>query len=638
MKRRKVKLSSAGRALSRSLLLLAIIPAGVNAGEITVGEWSPKFVGVDIATGQLAAPVGSEVIQQVLCLRVDLTNPEIKLFSTPKCSDCSADTRAENTSRFLERNDLQVAVNGGFYSSSGGLVNIPLGTPENVFGLAISEGVVVSPADSSEHRATLLFTSNNIPTFLPNSASPDITGIHTAISGNRTLLIDGANANTPNPGDRDPRTGFGLSQDRRYLYLLTVDGRQNTWSMGADWYETGEWLRRFGAWDAINVDGGGSTTMVLADTNCAALRTNRSSFVASSGVERVVGHNFGVRAPRLASSPKRSVAIPGTTTAIITWQTEFPASTKVDYGTNAAYGQSTVRDARLVRQHVATLTGLAANTSYHFRVVSEGSGETFTEACRFNTLGGVETREVFGLTKAWRYTTNNLDGLNWKSEDYDDAGWAGPGPGLLYVLENSAEVAPRNTQMPPTSGTPLRTYYLRTRFNFSGPISGVSLSFLSHIDDGAVFYLNGTEILRVRMPAGQITNGTVASSIPCNGFRQVGDAATVCPDLNTLTGPIVSTNLVQGENVLAVEVHNATQSDLVFGTALSTITPLTATPTLHLLSEDDQVTLFWNGEGFVLQESTDLGSPQNWSDVQGPVTASPFRTTRGASNFYRLRN
>ncbi len=648
MKRRKSILCPAHRALFHSLLILAAIPTGGRAGDITVGEWTTKFVGVDIAAGQLAAPEAGEVIQQVLCVRVDLSNPEVKLFTTPKCTDCTGDTRAENTSRFLERNDLQVAVNGGFYSSSGGggLVNIPLGTAQDVFGLAISEGAVVSPADNADYRATLLFTSNNVATFLPNAASPDTTGIYTAISGNRPLLIDGVNANTPNPGDRDPRTALGISPDRRYLYLLTVDGRQSDrlgltgWSAGADWYETGEWLRRFGAWDAINVDGGGSTTMVVADTNCGAFRTNRSSFVAATPtrVERIVGHNFGVRAPRIESESKRSVVTPGTTTATITWQTDFPASTQVEYGTNAAYGQTTPRDGQLVRHHVATLTGLAADSSYHFRVVSESGGQSFTEGCRFNTLKGVETSEIFGLTKEWRYTTNNMDGLNWKSEDYDDSGWSGPGPGLFYVQEPSAEVAPRNTPLPPNSGTPPRTYYFRTRFNFTNQTAGLSLLFLSHIDDGAVFYLNGAEIMRIRMASGPVANNTLATNVPCTSFQQSGDARTVCPDLNVVSGSTVANNIVRGENVLAVELHNSTGSDLVFGTALSEVLPIATSPTLNLISEGDQLTLFWNGEGFVLQESTDLGSPQNWSDVQGPVTTSPFRVTRGASNFYRLRN
>ena len=82
---------------------------------------------------------------------------------------------------------------------------------------------------------------------------------------------------------------------------MTIDGRQPGWSDGADFHDTGEWLLRFGAADGINVDGGGSTTMVMADCQGGAVRLNRSSFVATYGRERNNGHNFGVYAKPLPS-------------------------------------------------------------------------------------------------------------------------------------------------------------------------------------------------------------------------------------------------------------------------------------------------------------------------------------------------
>jgi len=97
--------------------------------------------------------------------------------------------------------------------------------------------------------------------------------------------------------------------------------------------------------------------------------------------------------------------------------------------------------------------------------------------------------------------------------------------------------------------------------------------------------------------------------------------------------------LVQGDNVLAVEVHNyVTSSDLVFGMALLKNTEEIQPPRLQMLIENNVVTLFWNGAGFVLQESSDLGLVPSWTDVPGPVTVSPYSVTNGTSTFYRLRN
>ena len=98
-------------------------------------------------------------------------------------------------------------------------------------------------------------------------------------------------------------------------------------------------------------------------------------------------------------------------------------------------------------------------------------------------------------------------------------------------------------------------------------------------------------------------------------------------------------NLRQGDNVLAVEVHNygaTSATDLVFGSALTAITAAQVLPELNVWTENDLATLFWNGEGFFLQNSLDVGSTNNWSDIAG-ATQSPVVVTNSASTFYRLR-
>ena len=94
---------------------------------------------------------------------------------------------------------------------------------------------------------------------------------------------------------------------------------------------------------------------------------------------------------------------------------------------------------------------------------------------------------------------------------------------------------------------------------------------------------------------------------------------------------------VQGDNVLAVEVHNNSGVDLVFGSALLTLSATLTPPQLNLWTESDIATLFWNGEGFSLQQSSDLGSVSNWSDIAGGMQ-SPVTVTNSTSTFYRLRN
>ncbi len=61
---------------------------------------------------------------------------------------------------------------------------------------------------------------------------------------------------------RHPRTGVGFSRDSSTLFLVTVDGR-STASVGMTLIEFADLCREFGAWQAMNFDGGGSTTMVV---------------------------------------------------------------------------------------------------------------------------------------------------------------------------------------------------------------------------------------------------------------------------------------------------------------------------------------------------------------------------------------
>ena len=64
-----------------------------------------------------------------------------------------------------------------------------------------------------------------------------------------------------------------------------------------------------------------------------------------------------------------------TSSVTITWTTDEPATSLVNYGFDELYGDSTNEDASLKTSHNATLMGLTANQAYHFQVISrDGSG------------------------------------------------------------------------------------------------------------------------------------------------------------------------------------------------------------------------------------------------------------------------
>ncbi|MCF7838869.1 MAG: phosphodiester glycosidase family protein [Candidatus Marinimicrobia bacterium] len=154
-------------------------------------------------------------------------------------------------------------------------------------GLTISDGVLVC---ESPGRPSLIFDRDGRPSLRlapPNASRADI---RVAVSGQIFVLRNGKaeGRNTR----AEPRTGYGLSADGRQVFLMTIDGRRTGYSEGATHREVGEWLRHFGAWEGLNMDGGGSTTLVLLSPDQSRARiVNRPSGLWGA---RAVGSNLGV--------------------------------------------------------------------------------------------------------------------------------------------------------------------------------------------------------------------------------------------------------------------------------------------------------------------------------------------------------
>jgi len=164
-------------------------------------------------------------------------------------------------------------------------------------GLNINDGKIIDFANSRA-TGTLVFNRNGTIRILNTNprihSSPDTDSMRTAVSGFGIVLANGvASGSIANP---QPRTGYGLGSEGRYLILLTVDGRQTDYSEGASLREVGDWLLFFGAWDGINMDGGGSTTMVLRDpvSGMVNVKNSPQNEAFEGGGERPVGNNFGI--------------------------------------------------------------------------------------------------------------------------------------------------------------------------------------------------------------------------------------------------------------------------------------------------------------------------------------------------------
>ncbi|MCY3859028.1 MAG: metallophosphoesterase [Gammaproteobacteria bacterium] len=152
----------------------------------------------------------------------------------------------------------------------------------------------------------------------------------------------------------------------------------------------------------------------------------------------------------------------------------------------------------------------------------------------------------------WRYLDDGSDqGTNWRESDFDDSGWS----------TGAAELGFGDGGETTTLTSGHTTYYFRHHFSVADAsgVEGLKLSILR--DDGAVVYLNGTEIYRTNMPEGEITSSTFAPS------AIGGDAESTYE-----TVELSADQLQDGQNVIAVEVHqnSATSSDVSFNFELAT--------------------------------------------------------------------
>jgi hypothetical protein len=238
-------------------------------------------------------------------------------------------------------------------------------------------------------------------------------------------------------------------------------------------------------------------------------------------------------------------------------------------------------------------------------------------------------------TQAWRYDASGVDrGTAWTNASYNDSGWSNGFP----VFDAAAPAACRGAL--PANGALIRTcltlsnaqntaqlpaVYFRTRFQFEGDAAHAVLRLRTLVDDGAIFYLNGAELARRGLPYGPVSYQTPAD-------RTVAEAAY--EDLQ-----ISAPGLVEGTNVLAVEVHqdSLTSPDLTFGLSLVGVVPaLVAHPRLEIARSGGNFNLTWTPALGVLQAADNLAGP--WTDLapSNPPNQHTAPLNTGPQQFFRV--
>ncbi|MDB4721077.1 lamin tail domain-containing protein [Verrucomicrobiales bacterium] len=158
----------------------------------------------------------------------------------------------------------------------------------------------------------------------------------------------------------------------------------------------------------------------------------------------------------------------------------------------------------------------------------------------------------------WKYLDNGTDqGNSWKEIDYDDSNWSqGKTPAGFGSIQNTQIVTTLDFGSLASEKHP--TYYFRKIINIEDPEQFSQFVFNLHVDDAAIVYVNGQEILRDGFSDSDIVNYNTYA--PSGGKEGVFD-----------TFEIPANAFSEGTNLIAVELHNQSpgSSDLVFDMSIT---------------------------------------------------------------------
>jgi len=225
---------------------------------------------------------------------IDRSAGKFEFLVTPPDSNSDTPLNARTTSRFLDEFGVQIAINGdGFdpwWSRSPVDYYPHIGDPVAPLGLTASNGDVYSQgvAITVGVRPALFISRQNYPSF---NRKPD--NVFTALSGDRMIVERGQVVPDLNDKMLHPRTAIGINQNGRYIYLMVIDGRQPFYSEGATFAELAELMKKQGAYYAMALDGGGSSTLVIEQGGKPVI-LNSPIDLYIPGRERPVGNHFGV--------------------------------------------------------------------------------------------------------------------------------------------------------------------------------------------------------------------------------------------------------------------------------------------------------------------------------------------------------
>jgi len=181
--------------------------------------------------------------------------------------------------------------------------------------------------------------------------------------------------------------------------------------------------------------------------------------------------------------------------------------------------------------------------------------------------------QVFPTGSSWKYLigtqeASSPDPTAWRQLGFADAAWS---TGTAPVGYGEADIV---TTIPDSQTGGYSSVYFRKEFTIADLAEVSRLDLSITVDDGAVAWINGIEVGRINVPAGELAYNVFATAADERRTLDVSLTTTVATTLN------------EGVNILAVHVFNGntTSSDLLFDASMTTTQPDFVPPTLVSVS------------------------------------------------------
>ncbi len=224
-------------------------------------------------------------------LRADLTCRNLEVFTLPgNDPDGSGPAESELTSPsdLITRYHALAAINANAFAGLRGTENDIRGwyknRPVDIQGMVVSDGKVVSPAQSGR-TAFWLDTLRHT-----HIGDTDTQAVRQAVSDWSTpLLINNKIIPDSTVSILHPRSALGFDESGKWLLLMVVDGRQKGYSEGVSLHELAKLFKAEGCTQSINLDGGGSSIMLIQYPGGEIKTVNRPSGLTHRPIPVMLG-------------------------------------------------------------------------------------------------------------------------------------------------------------------------------------------------------------------------------------------------------------------------------------------------------------------------------------------------------------